>query len=155
MIEPSIRNVRHVLRGLLNSPGFSATVLLTLAFGIGATVAVFSVVSSVLLKPLPYPAADEIVAIWHKAPGAPGVANGNGDLPFSPSLYFTFSEQSETLESAGLWNRGAATITGLAEPEQVDLVAVTAGVLETLQVPPLLGRWLDSSDQEPNGPPRA
>jgi predicted permease len=155
MFTTIARNVRHLLRGLLKSPAFSVTVLLTLCVGIGATVAVFSVVNSVLLKPLPYPDADDLVAVWHVAPGAPGITDASGGLRMSPSMYFTYSERSDTFEDVGLWNLGTATVTGVAEPEEVGLVAVTAGVLEALRVPPLLGRWLGPEDQVPGGPNRA
>ena len=149
-----MRNVAHALRGLAKAPGFTTTVLLTLAVGIGATVAVFSVLNSVLLKPLPYPDADELVAVWHVAPGAMGITDAAGGLRPSPSMYFTYVEESRAFQSVGLWQEGSATVTGLAEPEQVALVAVTAGVLETLRVPPLLGRWLTAEDQAPGGPNR-
>jgi predicted permease len=148
------RSLRHVLRGLAKSPSFTITVVLTLAIGIGATAAVFSVVNSVLLKPLPYPEADELVAIWHTAPGAPGITDASGGLRPSPSMYWTYAEQNRTFQSVGLWIEGTAAVTGLAEPEQVGAVFVAAGVLETLRVPPLLGRWLAPEDQTPGGPTR-
>jgi predicted permease len=149
-----MRNVAHALRGLAKAPGFTVTILLTLAVGIGATVAVFGVLNSVLLKPLPYPDADELVAVWHVAPGAPGVTDASGGLRPSPSMYFTYAEEGRALQSVGLWQESSATITGLAEPEQVAAVIVTAGVLETLRVPPILGRWLTAEDQVPGAPNR-
>ena len=146
--------LRLQARSLAKAPSFAVTVLLTLAIGIGATVAVFSVVNSVLLKPLPYPDAEQLVAVWHVAPGAPGITDASGGFRSSPSLYFRYSEESTTFESIGLWTVGAATVTGLAEPEEVGTVAATAGVLETLRVQPLLGRWLTGDDFAPNGPSR-
>jgi hypothetical protein len=131
-------NMRSTIRGLVRTPAFTATVVLTLAIGIGASTAVFSVVNSVLLKPLPYPDADELVAIWHVAPGAPGITDASGGLRPSPSMYFTYSEEGRAFQSVGLWFEGAATVTGIAEPEQVGIAGVTDGVLETLRVPPLL-----------------
>jgi predicted permease len=141
-------------RSFAKAPSFAVTVLSTLAIGIGATVAVFAVVNNVLLKPLPYPDADELVAVWHVAPGAPGITDASGGLRSSPSMYFRYSEESRVFESVGLWNVGAATVTGLAEPEEVGTVAATPGLLETLRVPPLLGRWLAGDDFVPNGPNR-
>jgi hypothetical protein len=146
--------LRLQARNLAKAPSFAVTVLLTLAVGIGATVAVFSVVNSVLLKPLPYPDADELVAVWHVAPGAPGITDASGGLRSSPSMYFRYSEESRVFERFGLWSVGAATVTGLAEPEEVSTVAATPGLLETLRVPPLLGRWLADDDFVPNGPNR-
>ena len=149
-----LAGLRLQARSFAKAPSFTVTVLLTLAIGIGATVAVFSVVNSVLLKPLPYTQADELVAVWHVAPGAPGITDASGGLRSSPSMYFRYSEESRVFESVGLWTPGAATVTGLAEPEEVGTVAVTPGLLETLRVPPLLGRWLAGDDFVPNGPSR-
>jgi predicted permease len=149
-----LAGLRLQARSFAKAPTFTVTVLLTLAIGIGATVAVFSVVNSVLLKPLPYPDADELVAVWHVAPGAPGITDASGGLRPSPSMYFTYAEESRAFQSVGLWGPGTATVTGLAEPEQVGTVAVTAGVFETLRVQPLVGRWLDAEDQVPGGPNR-
>ena len=146
--------LRLQARSFAKAPSFAVTILLTLAIGVGATVAVFSVVNSVLLKPLPYPDADELVAVWHVAPGAPGITDASGGFRSSPSMYFRYAEESTAFESIGLWTVGAATVTGLAEPEEVGTVAATAGLLETLRVPPLLGRWLASDDFVPNGPSR-
>ena len=149
-----IASLRLLVRSLAKAPTFTVTVLLTLALGIGATVAVFSVVNSVLLKPLPYPDADELVAVWHVAPGAPGITDASGGMRSSPSMYFRYSEESQAFASIGLWNAGTATITGVSEPEEVRTVGATPGLLETLRVQPLLGRWLVSDDFVPNGPSR-
>ncbi len=103
------------------SPGFAATVILTLAIGIGANTAVFSVINSVLIKPLPYPRSDELVALWLNAPGAEGLANFQSGLRLSPSMYFTFREHNRTFQSLGVWTTDRANITGLAQPEEVHL----------------------------------
>ncbi len=149
-----MRNVADALRRLAKAPTFTVTVLLTLAVGIGATVAVFSVVNSVLLKPLPYPDAEDLVAVWHVAPGAPGITDASGGFRSSPSMYYRYAEESTTFESVGLWTPGAVTVTGLAEPEEVEVVTASPGLLETLRVPPLLGRWLAGEDFASNGPAR-
>src|SRR5882672_3694345 len=153
-METFSRSIRHLFRGLLKAPGFSATVLLTLGVSIGAAVAVFSVVNSVLLKPLPYPEPDRLVALWHTAPGAPGITDALGGMRMSPSMYFTYSEQKQRFDSVGLFQDTVATVTGLAAPEQVRVAIVSPGVLETLRVPPLLGRWLSDEEHAPGRPPR-
>ncbi len=79
LLEDSWRDLRHGVRALLRAPGFTALASLTLALGIGATTAVFSVVNGVLVKPLPYPDADALVGVWHTAPGT----NIPGDVPIS------------------------------------------------------------------------
>ena len=139
-------------RALRRNPMFTAVALLTLGIGIGATTAVFSVVNSVLIRPLPYPNADELVALQHTAPGAPGLATASGDLRLSPSMYFTYAEQNRTFKDMGVWFANLATVTGLAEPEQVRTLGVrTDGTLQALGVQPVLGRWLSQADQTPGG----
>jgi predicted permease len=145
------RDLRYSLRALRRNPMFTAVALLTQAIGIGATTAVFSVVNSVLIRPLPYPNADELVALQHTAPGAPGLATASGDLRLSPSMYFTYAEQNRTFKDMGVWFANLATVTGLAEPEQVRTLAVTDGTLQALGVQPVLGRWLSPADQTPGG----
>jgi predicted permease len=146
------RDVRYGLRALRHNPMFTVVALLTLGIGIGANTAVFSVVNAVLLKPLAYPHAERLVAVWQAAPGAAGLASVSGDLMLSPSMYFTYAEQNKTFESLGVWNAGTVTVTGLAEPEQVRAVGVSDGALEALAVPPMLGRWLVRADQTVGAP---
>ncbi len=153
-VEDIFFDVRYGLRALSRSPVFTVVALLTIAIGIAANAAVFSVVNSVLLKPLNYPRADELVALHQVAPGAEGLADFESGLLLSPSMYFTYSEHNQTFESLGVWISGTANVTGMAEPEQVRTVAVSDGVLQTLDVPPALGRWLSQTDQVPNGPGR-
>ncbi len=153
-VNTLLDGMRLQARSFAKAPSFTVTVLLTLAVGIGATVAVFSVVNSVLLKPLPYPDADELVALWHVAPGAPGITDASGGLRTSPSMYFAYSDEGTAFDSVGLWTTGTSTVTGIAEPEEVDIVSAAQGVLEALSVPPLLGRWLGADDYDPNGPGR-
>ncbi len=145
------RDLRYSLRALRRNPMFTAVALLTLGIGVGATTAVFSVVNSVLIRPLPYPSADELVALQHTAPGAPGLATASGDLRLSPSMYFTYAEQNRTFKDMGVWFANLATVTGLAEPEQVRTLAMTDGALRALGVQPVLGRWLSQADQTPGG----
>ncbi len=151
LLESIFTDLKFALRRLRKSPGFAATVLLTLAIGIGANTAVFSVVNSVLLKPLPYPKSEQLTALWLNAPGAGGLANFSNGLQLSPSMYLTFAEHNKTFQSMGIWAPSTANVTGGAEPEEVKTAAVSGGVLETLGVPAAAGRWFTSADQNPHG----
>ena len=153
-LEDVFFDIRYGLRALSHSPVFAVITLLTIAIGIAANTAVFSVVNSVLLKPLNYPKSEELVALHQVAPGAEGLADFESGLLLSPSMYVTYSEYNQTFQSLGVWISDTANVTGLAEPEQVRTVAVSDGVFETLNVAPAVGRWLSPPDQVPNGPRR-
>ncbi|HWS98369.1 MAG TPA: ADOP family duplicated permease, partial [Candidatus Methylomirabilis sp.] len=154
-IEDFLLDVRYGLRTLRHNPVFAVVGLLTIAIGIGANAAVFSVVNCVLLKPLNYPKAEELVALHQIAPGAEGLADFENGLLLSPSMYFTYAEQNRTFQSLGVWVTGTANVTGLAEPEQVRAVDVSDGVLQALGTPPEVGRWFSAADQVPGGPETA
>src|SRR5438876_5050033 len=138
---------RQVLRGLARSPMFTAITLLTIAVGIGANTAIFSVVNGVLLKPLPYPEPERLVGLWQSAPGL-----NIKDLNLSPSFYFTFREQSRTFQEIGMWSGGSSSVTGLSEPEQVESLSVTEGTFPILDVNPILGRGFNAKDVLPGSP---
>jgi predicted permease len=150
-LESLLVDLKHVCRRLVRSPGFAITVLLTLAIGIGANTAVFSVLNSVLLRPLPYPEPQQLVSLHLDAPGAPGLAEFRNELRLSPSMYFTFVRHNRTFQSIGVWQSGTASITGLAQPEQVNTALISGGVLETLNVPAFTGQWLTATDQDTHG----
>jgi putative ABC transport system permease protein len=137
---------KYAARRLFKSPMFAALTIATLAIGIGANSAIFSVINGILLKPLPYPHSEELISVDHLAPGV--------NLPragVAPFLYFTYKEQATTFEHFGIWDSGSVSVTGIAEPEQVDSIDVTFGVLPALSVAPLLGRWFSEKDDSPAG----
>jgi predicted permease len=124
---------------------FTAISLLTLAIGIGANAAIFSVIEGVLLKPLPYPHPEQLVALWHTAPGV-----NIKDLNMAPSLYFIYSDQSRVFQDVSMWEGGGnSSVTGLAEPEQVPVLSVTNRLLPILEVQPALGRRFTARDDDP------
>ena len=137
------RDLRYAVRGLSRQPAFTFAAVLTLAFGIGATTAIFSVVYSVLIKPLPYPNADEFVRIRH-ASAAWGDTNGS-----EPSMYFAYREESRTLARIGLWLESSATLTDRGEPERVRALLVTDGTLQALGVQPTRGRGFTEQEYGP------
>ncbi|HWC17859.1 MAG TPA: ABC transporter permease [Terriglobales bacterium] len=139
--------LRQILRRLRRTPMFTCVTLITLAAGVGANTAVFSVLEGVLLKPLPYPHSDKLVGVWHVAQ-----AFHNVDLNMAPSNYFIYREQNHTFEDVGLYHGDSVSVTGLAEPEQVRALDVTDGVLPILGIPPMLGRGFDRADTSPGSP---
>src|SRR5262245_45030667 len=118
--DTTFRDLRHAARGLMRNASFTVVAVARFAIGIGATTAVFSVVDGVLLKPLPYPEPDRLVAVWHDAPGAPGLTAVAGGLQLSPSMLITFQDENRSFEQIGLWTVQRANVTALAEPAQVD-----------------------------------
>src|SRR5512138_2103572 len=101
-----MRFLRHAFRRFGLAPTFTAIALVTLAVGIGANTAIFSVVNGVLIKPLPYPQPEALVGVWHLAPGIPSI---NGNLSCSPGMYFTYREENKTFQEFGLWGNGGAS----------------------------------------------
>jgi predicted permease len=126
---------------------FTIITALTLAVGIGANSAIFSVINDVLLKPLPYRHADELIDLNHTAPGV-----NFPDADPAPFLYFTYREQGRAFESLGLYDWNSVTVTGLAEPEEAQSLHVTAEILPMLGVQPALGRWFSQRDDAPGSP---
>jgi len=153
-IENFLMDVRYGLRMLRHNPVFTVVGLLTIAIGIGANAAVFSVVNNVLLKPLNYAKPEELVFLHQVAPGAAGLADFANGLLLSPSMYFTYAENNRTFQQVGVWTRESASVTGVGAPEQVRTMNVSDGVLQALGVPPTVGRWFTREDQVPRGPER-
>jgi len=145
-IETFSRDTRHALRRMRKAPAFTAAVLVTLALGIGANTAIFGVIDGVLIKPLPYPHAENLVSVGHTAPGLPGFA---GNIGCSPSMYFTYREENRSFEQFGLWSSGGVSVTGVDEPEMPRALFVTYGVLDAVGAEPLLGRWFSQVDDTP------
>lgn len=144
----SFRNqLKHVVRRLVRAPMFTVVTLLTIAIGVGANSAIFSVTNGVLLKPLPYPEPERLVSVWQTAPGI-----GITDLEASPSDYFTFREENRTFQQFGIWTGDSVSVTGLAAPEQVQGLDVTSGTLEALGVQPTVGRWFTLKDETHGSP---
>jgi predicted permease len=135
---------RQVLRRLSRSPMFTIITIITLAAGVGANIAVFSVVEGVLLKPLSYPHAETLVGVWHTAPGL-----NMDEVNMAPANYFIYREQNRVFEDIGVYQDYSVAVTGQGNPEQVPAIVVTDGVLPTLGVAPMLGRWFSRADDTP------
>ena len=135
--EAMLSDLRLALRGLVRRPGFTAVVLLTLALGIGANTAIFSVVHGVLLRPLPYAAPERLVALW------PDHFLSNAEL-------FFLRERMRSAERVESYSPGwSVTLTGAGDPAQLPAARVSSGFLRALGVPPLLGRAFVEEDARP------
>ncbi len=144
--------LRGILRRLYRAPVFTAVTLVILAVGIGATTAIFSIVNSVLLKPLPYDHPEELVDVRLTAPGF-----GAPVLPLSTGAYFTFQEENRVFQDIGMYDPGinadgqSVNVTGLGEAMRVPALPMTASVLRILRVTPLSGRLFTEADEVPGG----
>jgi predicted permease len=145
-----LAHLKQVFRRLAHAPLFTAITLITLAGGVGGNTVVFSVLEGVLLKPLPYPKPNELIGVWHTAPGV-----NITDLNMAPSNYFIYREQNQSFQDIGIYNQDAVSITGLAEPERLEALDVTDGTLPLLGIPPMLGRSFTHQDDSPGAPDTA
>jgi predicted permease len=136
--------LNQILRRLLQLPVFTTVDVLTLAIGIGANAAIFSVIEGVLLKPLPYPHPDELVVLDHSAAGIN--LKSAGAAPF---LYFTYREDGRVFQDVSLFTGDTESVTGLAEPEEVRSIVVTEGLLPMFGATPALGRLFTRQDDSP------
>jgi predicted permease len=141
------QDVRYATRLFSKQPGFAAAAVLTLAFGIGATTAIFSVVYGVLLKPLPFHQPERLVSLTQIAPHGAGTNHG-------PGTYLTYRENQQVFEGIGAWDPTEVSITGGGDPERVQALLVSASVLPLLRVQPVLGRAFNAEDDAPGAPRR-
>jgi predicted permease len=139
-------DLRYAARIFTRQPGFAAAAVVTLALGIGATTAIFSVVYGVLLKPLPFEEPERLVSLAH--------ASAGGGRNQGPATYFTYLDNQRVFEAVGGWDRAEAAITGRGDPEQVAVLQVTDAILPLLRVRPLLGRVFRADDDARDAPLR-
>ncbi|HEV2421758.1 MAG TPA: ABC transporter permease [Candidatus Acidoferrales bacterium] len=143
-LETLVQDIRFALRMLRKSPGFTAVAILTLALGIGASTAVFSLVDAALLKPLPFPHAERIVFPWRLPKH--GVNLGFDVYPWGRLDFLFFSQQSKTFDALGAFLSDSFNLTGTGEPERLNGLRVSTGFFPSLGVSPALGRTF--TDQE-------
>lgn len=145
LVMTTVRDVVYAVRALVRAPGFALIAIITLALGIGANTAIFSVVNGVLLRPLPYPEPDRLVNVWQVNEEwldnpDPRFRNLGAKFPASARVVWDWVERATALESVGAykWNRPALDFGDRVE--QVWTAEVTSGVFDALAVPPHLGR---------------
>jgi predicted permease len=148
-LEALFQDLRFGARMLLKKPGFTLIAVSTLALGIGANTAIFSVVNAVLIRPLPYPEPESLVGVFNS-----GVIQGEtfNDLGLAPGMYAGLKEYSKTFQEFGVWSSGAVTVTGIGDPEQIKTVWMTQEVLVVLGAQPFLGRRFSIDDDMPGTP---
>ncbi|MBV8897165.1 MAG: ABC transporter permease [Acidobacteriaceae bacterium] len=142
------RDLRQAARTLLQSPGFAAIAVLTLALGIGATTALFSVVNGVLLNPLAYPRSNELIAVSERRPG----------LDQSPPEYLNFLDwrhDTRTFSSMAMYRNQDYNLTGLAQAQRLSGYMISADFFPTLGVKPILGRMFRPADDQLGAAPVA
>lgn len=144
-----MNELRRTLRRLLLNPGFTLATVLTLALGLGATIAIFTVINGILIEPLPFPRSDRLVALTHRSAQMGATAS----LPASTAIYFTYREHQRSFESIALWEADTASVTSPGDPEEVRTLVVTFEFLPTLGVAPALGRAFIEADDQPDGTP--
>jgi len=140
-----MQDLRFAFRQLLKNPGFTAVAVLTLALGIGANTAIFSVVNAVLLRPLPYTEPGQLVQLRADRPGSPSTVIGS-------STFVEVKAQSQSLARVAAYSGGEMTLTGDGPAERLVAGAVTADFFPLLGVQPALGRGFTSEEDTPNGP---
>jgi putative ABC transport system permease protein len=144
-LENLFQDARYGLRMLIKNPGFTAVAVLTLALGIGANTAIFSVVNAVLLKPLPYADPDRLATIWVTEPSAPG-----GLFPDTAPDFQDWQAQNQVFEGMSAITIAGATLTGSGEPLQLRGLSVSPNTFQLLRVQPQFGRSF-SPDEGPTG----
>ncbi len=142
-----IQDFRYALRQLRKAPGFAAIAVITLALGIGANTAIFSVVNAVLLRPLAFKDADQLVRIWHVPPQAsfPGIKT----FAVSAANYFDWQKQNDVFEKTAIYHYGGFTLTSGDHAQSVDATDVSGDFFATLGVQPTLGRTFSEEDDKP------
>ena len=141
--------VRMLLRRLAASPSFTSISVLTLAIGISANLAIFTIVNAVLLRPLPLPDADRLIILTHNAPGMVQL----DELPMSDALYFLYAREVRTLDGVALVSEHQASFTGAENTQRVESAFVTPSFFEVVRTPPRLGRVFTAEDGRPGAPP--
>ena len=142
--------LKYALRGLSRYPGYALAASLTLALGLAANVAIFTVANAVLLRPLPYPESDRILSIRHHAPGL-----GMEDVASSPGLVLRYRDHARTLSTVAGYRMSDVTLAGRGAPSRIRALVATPDLLDVLATQPTLGRPFTPEDAQKNAAPVA
>jgi predicted permease len=146
-MDTLLRDVRHAIRNLARTPGFALITVLTLALGIGANSAIFSVVNAVVLRPLAYPRPAQLMYISSQFPSL-----GFDQFWMDPPEFFEFRERARAFSSVGAFSTGNVNLTGADRPQRVVSAVVSASLFQTLGVAPARGRTFTEAETRPGGP---
>jgi predicted permease len=139
-------DLRDAIRGFARNRGFVAAAVVSLALGIGANTAIFSVASALLLRPLPYQDADRLTILWNRSPGL-----GINEDWFSTAQYFDIKTASQSFEQVAIAIGGNDNLTGDGEPERIGTVRVSSNLLPMLGARPVFGRLFTADEDAPGG----
>ncbi len=142
-----VRDLRLAFRGLARCPLFTVLAVFVLALGIGASVAIFTLVDAIVLSPLPFEEADRLISIGHSARGL-----GFQDAGQCAAWHLTYEEENQVFEDIGMWTTGSAAVTGGGPPDVVSFMQATSGVFRALRLLPVLGRSFTTEDEVPDAP---
>lgn len=145
-MDALIKDIRFGMRGLLKRPGFTAVAVITLALGIGANSAIFSVVNAVLLRPLPFKDPDRLMVVWERRENS-----GRANLHFSGHEYAAFKERTNVFEALTLVQPNGYNLTGRGDPVVVDVGEVSTEFFTVFSAPPLLGRTFAPGEDQQGG----
>ncbi|HLP24172.1 MAG TPA: ABC transporter permease, partial [Acidobacteriota bacterium] len=138
-----MQDVRYALRQLLKSPGFTAVALVTLALGIGANTAIFSVINGVLLRPLPFAQPEELMRVYHRRANFPKAS-------YAAGAFFSVAKDNQSFESIAAWQSTNFSLnTDGAEPERVEGATVTEQFAQVTRVSPVRGRFFNAQEFTP------
>src|SRR6478672_7223055 len=142
-----LQDLRYAFRTLRRSPGLTLVIVISLAIGIGANTAIFSVVNALLLKPLPYPDPDRLAILWLRSPGI----NIPQDWP-SPGQYVDLQTQNHSFEEMSISQGRTGSLVGLEQPERVEALLTSSSLFHLLGARPLYGRLLLPEEDTPGKP---
>src|SRR5579864_3942356 len=147
MFDRLLQDIRYSTRTIFKNPGLTIVIVLSLALGIGANTAIFSVTSALLLKPLPYPQPDRLTILWLRSPGL-GIPQ---DWP-SPGEYMDIKARNHVFEETALAQGRTITLTGIDQPERVELITGTTSLFHMLGAKSFIGRTFIPQEDLPGQP---
>jgi len=144
VMDAFLNDIRYAIRNLIKRPGFTLVAVLTLGIGIGANSAIFSAIHALLLKPLPFPELDRVVAIWDKMPSRGVVHN-----EVAMANYLDWRAQNQSFDQLALYRWWSANLTGVEPPERLQGFLVTANFVDVTGVKPIMGRNFTEEENQP------